>query len=77
MSPNGSFTWQTAFIKIKKFAEVNGMNFLIYSVEDDPNIALILNKTLSKQGYTVQSFPNGTSFGRHFQKNNRKWFFWI
>lgn len=44
------------------------MNFLIYSVEDDPNIALILNKTLSKQGYTVQSFPNGTSFWEAFSK---------
>lgn len=44
------------------------MNFLIYSVEDDPNIALILNKTLSKQGYTVQSFPNGTSFWAAFSK---------
>ena len=36
--------------------------FLIYSVEDDRNIAQIINATLSKQGYEVVSFYNGNSF---------------
>ena len=32
---------------------------LIYSVEDDGNIAKIINKTLTKQGHEVLSFFNG------------------
>jgi two-component system, OmpR family, alkaline phosphatase synthesis response regulator PhoP len=36
--------------------------YLIYSVEDDADIAHIINATLSKQGYEVVSFPDGESF---------------
>ncbi|CCZ85063.1 MAG TPA: response regulator transcription factor [Candidatus Caccosoma faecigallinarum] len=35
---------------------------LIYSVEDDGNIAKIINKTLTKQGHEVLSFFNGKDF---------------
>lgn len=35
---------------------------LIYSVEDDEDISLIINKTLTKQGFTVKSFENGKKF---------------
>ena len=35
---------------------------LIYSVEDDHDIALIINKTLTKQGYNVKTFHDGKSF---------------
>lgn len=42
---------------------------LIYSVEDDEDIAIIINKTLTKQGYTVKTFKNGKSFFQEFQKN--------
>lgn len=42
---------------------------LIYSVEDDDDIAIIINKTLTKQGYTVKTFNNGKSFFQEFQKN--------
>lgn len=38
------------------------MKYVIYSVEDDKDIAKIINKTLSKQGYEVLSFYDGTSF---------------
>lgn len=38
------------------------MKYIIYSVEDDKDIAKIINKTLSKQGYEVLTFYNGTSF---------------
>ena len=34
---------------------------LIYSVEDDYDIAKIINKTLTKAGYEVQSFYDGNS----------------
>ena len=35
---------------------------LIYSVEDDEDISLIINKTLTKQGFTVKSFENEKNF---------------
>ena len=35
---------------------------LIYSLEDDKDIAKIINKTLSKQGYEVVSIYDGRSF---------------
>lgn len=41
---------------------------LIYSVEDDQDIALIINKTLTKQGYTVKTFSDGKSFFEAFAK---------
>ncbi|MCR5349898.1 MAG: response regulator transcription factor [Acholeplasmatales bacterium] len=37
------------------------MEGLIYSVEDDKDIAKIINVTLSKQGYEVKSFYDGKS----------------
>lgn len=40
---------------------------LIYSVEDDEDISLIINKTLSKQGFTVKSFENGKKFLEQFK----------
>ncbi|MFA6813434.1 MAG: response regulator transcription factor [Bacteroidaceae bacterium] len=43
-------------------------NYLIYSVEDDTEIAHIINLTLSKQGYTVKSFYDGESFLDQFYK---------
>lgn len=46
------------------------MSYLIYSVEDDKDIALIINKTLSKQGYIVKTFYNAKSFFETF--NNEK-----
>lgn len=45
------------------------MNYIIYSVEDDQNIAKIINLTLSKQGYIVHSFYNGQSFMQAFREN--------
>lgn len=36
--------------------------YLIYSVEDDQDIAHIINATLTKQGYEVVTFPDGESF---------------
>lgn len=39
---------------------------LIYSVEDDEDISLIINKTLTKQGFTVKSFENGKKFLEQF-----------
>lgn len=42
------------------------MSYLIYSVEDDENIAHIIKLTLQKQGYEVFSFPNGKSFFEAF-----------
>lgn len=38
------------------------MESIIYSVEDDLDIARIINKTLTKQGYQVYSFLDGKSF---------------
>ena len=43
------------------------MNVLIYSVEDDKDIALIINKTLTHQGYEVKSFYDGESFFKEFE----------
>jgi two-component system alkaline phosphatase synthesis response regulator PhoP len=40
--------------------------YLIYSVEDDADIAHILQATLAKQGYDVLSFPDGESFLKAF-----------
>ena len=36
--------------------------YLIDSVEDDADIAHIINATLTKQGYEVKTFPDGESF---------------
>lgn len=44
------------------------MAFLIYSIEDDKDIAQIINKTLAKQGYQVETFYNGKSFLRAFNQ---------
>ncbi|MGI6714504.1 MAG: response regulator transcription factor [Bacilli bacterium] len=44
------------------------MQKLIYSVEDDQDIALIINKTLTKQGYLVKTFYDGKSFLQAFKK---------
>lgn len=46
------------------------MEFLIYSIEDDESIARIINKTLTNQGYIVQTFYDGTSFFK--QLNDKK-----
>ena len=46
------------------------MSCLIYSVEDDKDIALIINKTLSKQGYNIKTFYNAASFFEAF--NNER-----
>lgn len=46
------------------------MSYLIYSVEDDANIANIIKLTLQKQGYEVCIFSDGKSFFEAFQ--NRK-----
>lgn len=44
------------------------MDYIIYSVEDDQDIAKIINKTLSKQGYVVETFYDGTSFFKRFDE---------
>ncbi len=44
------------------------MSKLIYSIEDDKDIALIINKTLTKQGYNVKTFYDGASFLEAFKK---------
>lgn len=44
------------------------MEYLIYSIEDDKDIAYIINVTLSKQGYTVKSFTDGKSFWTEFKR---------
>ncbi len=36
--------------------------YLIYSIEEDKDISKIINKTLTKQGYRVESFYNGKDF---------------
>ncbi len=46
------------------------MSYLIYSVEDDENIANIIKLTLQKQGYEVCVFADGKSFFEAF--HNRK-----
>ncbi|MBQ3252943.1 MAG: response regulator transcription factor [Acholeplasmatales bacterium] len=45
------------------------MQYLIYSIEDDKDIALIINKTLSKQGYIVKTFYDAKSFFEVFNIN--------
>jgi two-component system alkaline phosphatase synthesis response regulator PhoP len=42
--------------------------YLIDSVEDDADIAHIINATLTKQGYEVQTYPDGESFLDNFAK---------
>ena len=44
------------------------MGSIIYSVEDDVDIARIINKTLTKQGYQVYSFQDGKCFIEAFNK---------
>lgn len=44
------------------------MNYLIYSIEDDKDISLIINKTLTKQGFTVKSFYDASSFYEAFKE---------
>ncbi|HNZ78053.1 MAG TPA: response regulator transcription factor [Bacilli bacterium] len=44
------------------------MEYLIYSIEDDKDIAYIINVTLTKQGYTVKSFADGKSFWLEFER---------
>lgn len=44
------------------------MDFLIYSIEDDKDIALIINKTLSKQGYEIKSFYDAKTFFQAFEQ---------
>ncbi|MGI6377917.1 MAG: response regulator transcription factor [Bacilli bacterium] len=44
------------------------MDFLIYSIEDDKDIALIINKTLSKQGYVVKTYYNARTFFKAFNE---------
>ena len=44
------------------------MKYLIYSIEDDIDIANIINLTLTKQGYTVESFYDGESFFKRFKE---------
>lgn len=44
------------------------MNYLIYSVEDDKDIAHLINVALSKQGYTVETFNDGESFLKRFKE---------
>lgn len=44
------------------------MNYLIYSIEDDKDISLIINKTLTKQGFTVKSFYDASSFYEVFKE---------
>ncbi len=43
-------------------------NYLIYSVEDDNDIAEIISLTLKKQGYEIISFPDGESFLKAFHE---------
>lgn len=40
---------------------------LIYSIEDDKDISLIINKAISKQGFEVKSFYDGKSFFESFK----------
>lgn len=46
------------------------MDYLIYSIEDDKDISLIINKALSKQGYDIKSYYNATDFFKAF--NDKK-----
>jgi two-component system alkaline phosphatase synthesis response regulator PhoP len=42
------------------------MSYLLYSVEDDENIATIIRLTLTKQGFDVRTFADGESFLKAF-----------
>ncbi len=44
------------------------MDYVIYSIEDDRDIALIINRTLTKQGYLVETFYDARSFFEAFQR---------
>ncbi len=44
------------------------MAYLIYSIEDDDNIAQIIKLTLNKQGYEVLTFANGKDFLEMFSQ---------
>ena len=44
------------------------MSYLIYSIEDDKNIAHLINVALSKQGYDVETFCDGESFIKRFSE---------
>lgn len=44
------------------------MKKLIYSIEDDKDIAYIINKALTSSGYEVKSFSDGESFFDEFNK---------
>ncbi len=44
------------------------MAYLIYSIEDDDNIAQIIKLTLNKQGYEVLTFANGKDFFETFSQ---------
>lgn len=44
------------------------MEYLIYSIEDDKDIAYIINVTLTKQGYQVKTFGDGKSFFEAFSR---------
>jgi two-component system alkaline phosphatase synthesis response regulator PhoP len=44
------------------------MKYLIYSIEDDVDIANIINLTLTKQGYDVETFYDGESFFKRFKE---------
>lgn len=41
---------------------------LVYSLEDDVDIALIINKALTKQGFDVHTFYNGNDFLKAFNQ---------
>ncbi|MCI1734680.1 MAG: response regulator transcription factor [Bacilli bacterium] len=45
------------------------MGYHIYSLEDDKDIARIINLTLTKQGYEVTTFYDAASFKAAFSKN--------
>lgn len=51
------------------------MKYLIYSIEDDIDIANIINLTLTKQGYEVESFSDGESFSKDLMNKNQTWFY--
>lgn len=46
------------------------MPLTIYSLEDDKDISKIINKTLTKQGYEVESFFDSTSFLKRIQEKS-------
>lgn len=44
-------------------------NYTIYSIEDDKQIATVINKTLSKEGYNVLTFFDAETFLEEFKIN--------